>query len=265
MAGASSVIPEVVGNVFDSSLELPTSGDPRHNAILRITLRYRLRFADSKNRVPGVIVDIENSARAKDGTGFAHYIEDWDGPSRTAFTKLMWVSERIWTFKFMLITPKTYREFDFAHSVPGQFVRPNVMCALRMEPDGGNPHINVTAVRVSGPTTFRSSTSHVPPHDMLLEEGDPRLPVLGHEMGHALGMPHIKAMLGDAACKLDDNAPRCYGETAQEMANIMGTGRDLWPLNAEPWLDRIAVHTGAKKDTWKATVDMTTPPQIVKK
>ena len=34
---------------FDSHLEIPTSGDPNHNAMLTIVLRYKLDFADSKN------------------------------------------------------------------------------------------------------------------------------------------------------------------------------------------------------------------------
>jgi hypothetical protein len=98
---------------------------------------------------------------------------------------------------------------------------------------------------------------------MLLEEHDPQTRALGHELGHALGMQHIKALLGDQACIADDNAPTCYGETPYELANIMGTGSDLWPPNAAPWLDRIALHTKTQKCFWIPTMDMTTPPQII--
>ena len=137
----------------------------------------------------------------------------------------------------MLTPPRNYSGLDFKHSLPGHYVRPNVMCALRMEP-WGTPHIKITVVRMTGPVAFRASTEHRPPRNILLDEAAPQSPVLGHELGHALGMLHIKALLGDRACVADDNAPRCYGETPQELANIMGTGRDLWPLNAAPWIDR---------------------------
>jgi len=96
----------VTNNTFDSHLEIPTSGDPHANATLTLILRYKLEFADSKNRVPGVIVNIEGTARARDGTGFSHYITDWDDKSRFNFTRLMWRSEKIWTYKFLLIPPR---------------------------------------------------------------------------------------------------------------------------------------------------------------
>jgi hypothetical protein len=251
-----------INNTFDSHLEIPTSGDPHHNATLTLVLRYKLEFADSKNRVPGVIVDIEGTPRARDMTGFAHFITDWDDRSRFNFTRLMWRSEKIWTYKFMLTPPRNYSGLDFKHSLPGHYVRPNVMCALRMEP-WGTPHIKITAVRITGPVAFRASTEHLPPRNILFDEAAPQSPVLGHELGHALGMLHIKALLGDRACVADDNAPRCYGETPQELTNIMGAGRDLWPLNAAPWIDRIVLHTKTQKAFWTATMDMKTPPETL--
>jgi hypothetical protein len=247
---------------FDSTLEIPTSGDPNANATLTLFLRYKLEFADSNNRVANVILNVEGTPRAKDGTGFAHYIADWDDKSRSNFTRLMLRSEKIWTYKFLLIPPRNYNGLDFKHPLPGHYVRPNVMCALRMEP-WGKPHIKITVVRVTGPAAFRASTNRVAPRNILLDESAPRSLTLGHELGHALGMLHIKALLGDQACIADDNAPRCYGETPQEQANIMGGGPDLWPLNAQPWLDRIEVHTKTQKAFWTATLEMKKRPETL--
>jgi hypothetical protein len=258
----SPFVDDVSSNTFDSHLEMPTSGDPNANATLTLVLRYKLEFADSKNPVPGTIVTIEGTPRARDGNGFAHYITDWDDNSRTNFTRLMWRSQKIWTYKFLLIPPRNYGGLDFKHPLPDRYVRPNVMCALQMEPWGA-PHIKLTAVRVSGPTTFRALTNHSPPRNMVLDESAPQLPVLGHELGHVLGMPHIKVMLGDQACIADSNAPRCYGETPQELANIMGGGRDLWPLNAAPWIERVALHTKTQAGLWTATMDMKTAPETL--
>jgi hypothetical protein len=99
-----ALIASIAGADFDSTLELPTSGDPRHNATLTLTVRYRLVFADSKNRA-GIVVTVEGTPRARDGTGFRHYILDWDGPTRLKFTKALWRAERIWSFKFLLAPP----------------------------------------------------------------------------------------------------------------------------------------------------------------
>ncbi len=262
MAGEkSSFIDDIPDpSIFDSHLELPK--DPNANATLTVILRYKLDFADSKNRVPGVVFNLEGTARAKDASGFAHYLTDWDDKSRSAFTNLMVRSEKIWTNKFLLIPPRNYSGLDFKHTLPGHYVRPNIMCALRLEPSG-KPHIRITVVRVNGPMPFQAATNVKPPRNILLDELSAKSPALGHELGHALGMLHIKALLGDKACIADHNASRCYGETPQEQANIMGVGSDLWPLNAQPWLDRIELHTKTQKAFWTATMDTKKPPEAL--
>jgi hypothetical protein len=244
-------------NTFDSHLEIPTSGDPNDNAMLTITLRYKLDFADSKNPLPGLI-PLDGILKARDAEGFAHPILDWDAKSRWDFTKAFWRGEKIWNLKFLLIAPRSYSGLDFEHPKPGFFVRPNVLCLFHMEP-GGNPHRTVTVFRVdraNDPVPFRN-------HDRLYDDLAPWTPTLGHELGHALGMLHIKALLGDAQCIANHNLDRCYGETDAERANIMGGGRDLWRLNAAPWLDRIASHTNTQKAFWTATLNMKTAPEII--
>lgn len=258
-----ALIASIAGADFDSTLELPTSGDPRHNATLTLTVRYRLVFADSKNRA-GIVVTVEGTPRARDGTGFRHYILDWDGPTRLKFTKALWRAERIWSFKFLLVPPMRYDGLDLPHPHAGWKFRPNVLCAFRFAPDD-KPHITVTAVRADGAMAgaFTSHAARATPRDIVLEYNDPWRPTLGHELGHVLGMLHILALKGDKACLTDHNAERCYGEKESEKANIMGSGQALWPLNALPWRERIAAHTGVPADQWTVSMDTTRAPTVI--
>jgi hypothetical protein len=253
---------KIADPTFDSVLEIPTSGDPSHNAMLTITLRYKLNLADAKNPTPGIIVQREGVAKARDGEGFLHSIDDWDDKRRDNYKKAVWRAEKIWNLKFMLAPPLDYDGLDFNHPHPGWKVRPNVMCLFRME-CWGVPHLSIHAVRPNDPAPFVNNTARVAPRNMTLDDQAPWRPTLGHELGHALGMRHIKAMLGDARCTADDNANRCYGETEHELANIMGSGRELWPLNAQPWLERIEVHTGVRASRWTASLNMKLAPQVI--
>ena len=244
-------------NTFDSHLEIPTSGDPRHNAMLTITLRYKLDFADSRNMRPG-LVRLDGIVKFRDSDGFAHPILDWDIKSRTDFSNAFFRGERIWNLKYSLLTPSNYNGLDFNHPDPGFVVRPNVWCLFHLEPSN-DPHRTITVVRPdrdSDPVAFRAN-------DMLLDDRAPWMPTLGHELGHALGMLHIKALLGDQECIKDHNLDRCYGETDVERANIMGSGTQLWLLNAAPWLDRIATHTQTQKGSWTPVLDLKTSPKKI--
>src|SRR3954466_842354 len=115
---------DVSASTFDSHLEIPTSGDPNHNAMLTLTLRYRLTFADSTNQVPGVIVKRDNVFRAVDSDGFSHPLLDWDAKARSAFSTAFQRGMKIWNMKFVLITPRDYSGLDFPHPKPGYRVRP---------------------------------------------------------------------------------------------------------------------------------------------
>ncbi|HMS43724.1 MAG TPA: hypothetical protein PKE69_26075, partial [Pyrinomonadaceae bacterium] len=45
----------VFGDLFDSYLQVPNGRDPQQNAWLTIEIVYSIDFADSKNRVAGLI------------------------------------------------------------------------------------------------------------------------------------------------------------------------------------------------------------------
>jgi hypothetical protein len=268
---ASYSLPHIIVNTtFDSELRLPNrwaeptslnfenGGAPVNNALLTLKLRYKLEFADSKNQVAGVIVRRDNIWKAKDAEGFAHPILDWDDKSRKRFTSAFERGEKIWNLRFQLLTPLTHRGFDFSHpEQPSVTVRPNVACLFGMSPSD-NPHVKITVVRVdrdNDPIDFRA-------HEGLYHDMVPWRPTLGHELGHAIGLPHIKVLLGDAQCMIAPNEDRCYGETEEEKANIMGSGTQLLPINAKPWLERIAAHTTTAATDWTASLYARGGPQL---
>lgn len=258
----STFISDVTSSKFDSLLEIPTSGDPNHNAMLTVTLRYKLNFADGKNPVAGVIVKRDQIFKAQDADGFAHPVLDWDRKAIEDFSRAFQRGERIWNLKFLLVTPNSYSGLDFSNPRAGYRTRPNVLCLLRMEPWGA-PHITINVVRVdtaNDPVSFRS-------HIRLMDHLAPWRSTLGHEIGHALGMLHIKTLLGDKQCIADENRgiypERCYGETEAEVANVMGGGNRLSVVNALPWLERIALHTSTQRQLWTASRDLKLAPASI--
>jgi len=248
-----------------SEVALPDGRDPNQNAWLTLTIRYSLNFADSKNRVAGVIVQQGTKFLAKDSDNHLHPIVDWDFNSQVRFQRAFQRGESIWNWQFVLITPQDYSAFDVTSMAgAGWVVRPNILCLFRLVSDASKAHRRITVVRldpsITSAKTFRSNVT-------LYDHLDVWTPTLGHELGHALGMGHIKELLGDAQCIADAKRgvfpDRCYGETPVEKANIMGGGSAIYLNNAKPWLDRIVAHTGRPLAQWKATGMMNTPPRKI--
>jgi hypothetical protein len=249
---------------FESVFEGPHDFSPEENAWLTITIKYDLNFADSKNRVPGVIVDDGGKVLGRDSDKILFPIIDWDFDSIMKFQRAFQRGETIWNWQFLLITPKDYDELDYTSMAgSGWIVRPNVQCLFRLAPASGRPHLPITVVRldpsITSAKSFRSNKN-------LYDQLDVWSPTLGHELGHGLGEGHIKELLGDAQCiadaKLGVFPDRCYGELPSERANIMGAGSSFSLLNAKPWLERIQQHTsGQHREPWTVTTVMNTPPR----
>lgn len=88
-----------------------------------------------------------------------------------------------------------------------------------------------------------------------------------HEVGHALGMPHVGVQSGQRACldamagKATDMGPtQCYlGATPVDSLNVMGLGTLIAPWNGLPWLLRAPLHTTTHLADWRVTVGKQAP------
>jgi hypothetical protein len=105
-----------------------------------------------------------------------------------------------------------------------------------------------------------------------------------HEIGHALGLPHIGVTMKTAKCldakaKAESHTPvsdphasggknseYCYGygESADIAKNVMGFGIQFAAVNAEPWLTAVCDQTGTKAEHWEVVVDKKVPPKQIK-
>ncbi|MEW6130296.1 MAG: hypothetical protein AB1757_24890 [Acidobacteriota bacterium] len=247
---------------FESRLEVPDGRNPNQNAWLTITINYSLNFADSKNRVAGVIVEKNGKYYAKDSDNELFPIKDWDFKSQIEFNRRFRQGEKFWNYKFLLITPKDYNAFDYTSwAGPGWICRPNIICLFRLGSGLSPTHLPLTVVRPD-PTwwdnlvgnSFRS-------HSRLYDEEDVKTKTLWHELGHALDQLHIKALMGNQQCLVDINKDDCYDTPSGMDENIMGRGTGLATVNAKPWQELIEAHTGIPKFKWLVTTATNTPPR----
>lgn len=167
-------------DTFDSILEIPSGSDPNQNAWLTLQLRIKLKFADSKNTVPGLTVQ-DSTGRwcAKDSDGYLFPLLDWPAHLVDRFQReFIKVAEKAWNWQFVLKTPGTYSDLDYPS---GNFtIRPNVLCLFRMSligPSGGlydpspaagplrtgPPHRTINVVNLSLATTQVSLAPGVVP------------------------------------------------------------------------------------------------------
>jgi hypothetical protein len=260
--GSQSYYYQVNAMEFSSLLEIPDGKNPTQNSWLTITINYEFDFVDSKN-LGGVIYKKDGKFYAKDSDRNEFSIRDWDFNSQIEFNRRFRRCEEFWNYKFLLITPLDYAELDYTSMAgPGWVCRPNVICLFRLYPGGSPTHLSIKAVRpeLSGwdkfwGKEFRSNNS--------LYDDEDNSQTLQHELGHALDQLHIKALLGDQKCLVAINADDCYSEPDGIAPNIMGRGTGLLPVNAKPWLELIAVHTGVPEFRWRITQTVNTPPRKI--
>jgi hypothetical protein len=241
-------------------LEIPSGRTPDMNAWLTLTLSYKLTFLDSKNRVPDnngrdVVTYFGSSWCAQDLGGYMFPILDWDNRSREQFRKMFQSGWLIWNQRFLIKTPQDYDQFDYES---GKLrLRPNIQCLFRIEPSDKGQNFNIVRLK---PTTdkishvsrkmFKSFEEGFQHSEATMADDAWRKPALGHELGHALGLHHIKAEKDDAACKKDENQRQCYGTTPEELLNIMGVGTEITAINARPWREHLSSITGEPIASW---------------
>jgi len=243
------IMGSIANSKFDSELDDSMAND-KTNAELTIFLRVYLE------KVPGggTIKDANNS------TDFD--VQEWSTTEWAAFKKkYQQQGQAFWHGKFWLQTPDDFSELDTKTH------RPNIWCKFSLkvqDTPAGSYHkkirvcrLKVPAGKTYGAGTFRS-------HDSLYDNFDLGVAsyVRGgktyyqrtfiHEIGHAIGIPHIGVMTGEPTCPASDtNSDACYGVRTDDRKNIMGFGMALSENCAMPWKKRIAEHTSTSESKWK--------------
>ncbi len=105
---------------------------------------------------------------------------------------------------------------------------------------------------------------------------------IAHEVGHAIGLKHVGVLKARPQCTfaialksagiknvsshLDrgSNAEVCYGEfdTPGLAENIMGLGTKFEEINAQPWVERVVMHTNTSAKDWGIRLGPTTPAAV---
>lgn len=272
----------ITTGLFTSDLILSPDGVTNH------VLKIRLGLCLQQITTP------PNTFNDFGGNPFA--IRNWTQLEWYNFRDMVFAQSEHWNNKFWLIPPANYSELDWPNVGRQQRqYRPNVKCQLFVQvwinPGSANKTIRVAklANSVTGDSTrFRSdavtydSLDGVPHTFQIPDNGGTILNIvhytIPHEIGHALGQPHIGELRQTAACTAaiagptpgDDttvggsNSHRCYGwgEEPSIAENIMGYGLRYEALNAKPWRDRIAEHTSTRADDWTVVMADTPPRRL---
>ena len=274
---------------FDSTFE--RSVDFGKNATLRITLRVffgQIRpwqataaMMSAAAKVMGLPVTSGVSVGAyPDAKGRSHLIKDWSGTDWAKFITEVKRQAMLWDRQFWLVPPDDFVHFDIIDDarISGHratAIRPNVQCELNFEVAmaQGYAHRSIDVANLLGPGAFTSHETLYDSEDVSpVQHSGPdwngvmvnaQQPAIAHEVGHALGLPHIGVSRQRGQCDLavvlsqnfhresipalykdGTNSSACYGtrSNAGDINNIMGMGSAFGVENARPWLDRLPLH-----------------------
>lgn len=237
-------------------------------------------------------------------------IRPWQAAELALFKKKFKRECAKWNDHFWLVPPVGFSTLDV--KLGTKTVRPNIYCHLYVDmaasPAGAHRSINVVNLDLADAKTrhglkprdldsgaFRSDADQYDSLDVNTREQwsqdntgkwhkARRYSTIVHEIGHALGLPHIGVTHKDPHCQvalvLDklfpnatslpglyngaSNSSACYGDMAVRArgANVMGGGTSFDEANAAPWASRLALHTGTKATDWSVSLKKV-PPKFI--
>jgi hypothetical protein len=291
---------------FNSVLTL--SNSPSVNCKLKVTLNVYLKaytpsqisdiMARSIAQALGVPIDPNRKySQYPDSDKKSFLVKDWQAGEWQNFVSGFVGQAMAWNRKFCLMPPDDFPYFDI-YQGKAQY-RPNVVCEFGLNlfysPTAAHKTIEVVNLNVSAAGAYRSdsgtyssddtSPSTVPATTTPGGTQNYTQPTVTHEVGHALGLPHIGVSRGLMHCNLaviyqkystgtlpalytgGSNSNACYGDNAGpgDAANIMGFGDKFAQENAKPWLDRLNDHSWQTFDMskWKVSLTEIQPMSIV--
>jgi hypothetical protein len=287
-------------NTFNSSLLIKTNGHDNHTLTLDLKIFLRPVSAHGVKNLPYV-----------DASNHLFFINDWKPHEWALFQRAFHNETLFWNDRFWLIPPDSFSSLDV--KIGARTVRPNIYCHLFVEilssAAGAHETIDVvnldkiTAAAITGvrvrdldSATFQSDSRQYdsldlkPRYDWVPDDAGHfhRLKHLTivHEIGHALGLPHIGVSHHDPLCEValallktpgvnlgtpamanfagGTNSDVCTGTLAppSRAANVMAHGLEFDETNAQPWRDRIALHTGTQAANWKVSMHRKAPKFI---
>jgi hypothetical protein len=272
------------GATFDVVLSKPDPSFQWNDASM-YKLTIKLRFC-MQQAYPGPQVKEFGS------NGATFDLKPWDATDWRIFLDSAKAQANLWNNQFWLKPPPNMTEYDLPVRFSGpevlSYLRPYVECELEVDFNASkaNAHYaidvyNLDTSKITGNKdsgTFRSDSLHYDSLDGIPwrtkyrdDRGHPIMHyTIAHEIGHAIGQPHIgvlrQAPLCVAAMNVEDlggggdgqNAAACYADDIPDLGkNVMGGGGAWSADNARPWLYSMMFLRDNRPEYWQI---LTTKP-----